>query len=663
MSSPSALFVRLRSLSPAAWAGLALFWGIALLYLETLDNGIAFYELHSDLVNHQRAQIGIRLANQPGYPLYTLLGMLWVRWSRLFLGWAMNPIEIFSLYSILWALGALALLYMLILELTERNWIIAALVTLLYAFSFSFWFYAVTTEKNTAGIFQIVAAMWAALRWERTGGDRPLLLLALLTGFALAHVVTGVLIALAFLVVLYPKERPQPGLAWRAALWSILPLISYAYVLVQGHLHPQWRGQGQQGVSTLAWFAHFLTNPDARELLAQGLSLEWPAELVARLTNELTLAGLLLGLLGIVWLGRRRGSFLSLALVGYVIFAYFNRYGSWVEILMPAFPLLSIGIAHAAHQVWRWRSSWTAIGVVVGLTLLAGYQIVRNYPIADQRDKGGDSGLDLARAILADAPPLHARIIITFDEALSLEYLTRVWGERGDILFEPPQNFAWDDPKPFYVTRNAAWVVLRDLPPAVHLSSAGATLIEVRDGPGRGLPASARPLLFDFEGGLRLVGYGVTSSDALRIALYWQARTAMERDYSISVRPTRGGELIFVEGQLLLLDHAHPVWGFYPTSRWEPGEVVRDDYQIPLPADTIPDGIRIVVYYPLPDGFYEVGSLDLPLSINLQGESSSLLEKRAADMGSLAGLRSDLDTQWPQRSAMRAATKAVQPVW
>lgn len=85
----------------------------------------------------------------------------------------------------------------------------------------------------------------------------------------------------------------------------------------------------------------------------------------------------------------------------------------------------------------------------------------------------------------------------------------------------------------------------------------------------------------------------------------------MESDYSISIRPTRGGELILVGGELLQEDHAHPVWGWYPTSRWLPGEVVRDDYLIPdSPAH---DGLMVIVYWRINGGFENLGVASLSL--------------------------------------------------
>ena len=87
-----------------------------------------------------------------------------------------------------------------------------------------------------------------------------------------------------------------------------------------------------------------------------------------------------------------------------------------------------------------------------------------------------------------------------------------------------------------------------------------------------------------------------------QIALYWQTSQPLTEDYTISVRPLVNGQLIVSNGEAVIQDH-QPVWGFYPTSRWQPGSVVRDVYALSLPAEVTPDAIQIVVYKATDTGF------------------------------------------------------------
>jgi len=98
-----------------------------------------------------------------------------------------------------------------------------------------------------------------------------------------------------------------------------------------------------------------------------------------------------------------------------------------------------------------------------------------------------------------------------------------------------------------------------------------------------------------------------------RLSLYWRAAAKSDVDYTISVRPLQKGALITGgDGQPVIQDH-QPVWNAYPTSRWSPGEIVRDDYGLDLPGQAVPDGAQIVVYRVTAGGFENLGEATLSL--------------------------------------------------
>jgi hypothetical protein len=43
-------------------------------------------------------------------------------------------------------------------------------------------------------------------------------------------------------------------------------------------------------------------------------------------------------------------------------------------------------------------------------------------------------------------------------------------------------------------------------------------------------------------------------------------------------------------------DSLHPVAGWYPTSQWQAGEIVRDCYVIDVPAGSAPVAVRVALY-------------------------------------------------------------------
>lgn len=596
--------------------GGAVLLGALLLYLVTLDNGLTPRELQGgDLITHHHAQAELRLANAPGYPLYTLLGWAWFQAGRLIFSSLLNPIEILSLFSTIWGLGALLVFYLLLLEVTEENWIISGLCTLFYATTYFFWYYSVTTEEYTAGVLQSLLMILLAYRWERSGEDNHLLGIAFLVGLALANLVTVLLALPALLLFIF---RLQPGILRRkdliakSALLVFLPLLSYIYVYLQGAWHPEWRGRGEWP-STGAWFLHFLSTSQGRSELTWTLG-GIPPEVPRILVGELTLPVLLLGVGGIALLGRRRAGLLYGVLFFYALFTYIDRFGNWFQVVMPIYPLIVLGMAVLAHRLFRPSPNWARGLLILALVLLVANRLWLNFPAADQRDKPEDTGLDPGWAILKDEPPSGAIIGGRYDEILALEYLKGVWGERQDLEIMEPERFKnafYEEGRHLFLTREGANLVLPYLAAFPHLSSEGLTLVRLRKEANFIPPAISHPLNADYGGKLRLLGYDLLPSEkGLHLILYWQGLGKMESDYSISVRPTRGGELIFVGGELLQEDRAHPVWGWYPTSRWLPGEVVRDDYLIP--ARLLYDGLMVLVYWRTDGGFENLGAVTLP---------------------------------------------------
>jgi hypothetical protein len=143
-------------------------------------------------------------------------------------------------------------------------------------------------------------------------------------------------------------------------------------------------------------------------------------------------------------------------------------------------------------------------------------------------------------------------------------------------------------------------------------------LIRVIREPAETLPPDASLLNLSAGDGLALLGFAANSpapGQPWPVRLVWRADDAITHDWSVSVRPTAGGQPLAspVDG-IVQQDLAHPVHGAYPTSRWLPGEVVTDDYFFTLPSGPIPDGIQVVVYRVLPDGAFEnLAQLDVPL--------------------------------------------------
>ncbi len=633
----------------------------AILYLATLDDGLRPGELEGgDLITHQYAQVQGRPGNAPGYPLYTMGGWAWYRLGRLVLGPDHNPIQILSAYSTFWALVALWLLYRLILEVTDRsdggNWAVAMLVTAFYGTTYFFWYYAVTTEQYTSAVAWTLAIVYLAFRWERTRRHGYLQGIAILIGVGLAHMVTVLFVVpplLWFILGSSPRPRWRPRQALTLAALALLPLTAYAYVYWSGAAHPEWRGAGQWE-SNWQWFWAFLSTRQGRDELTWSLTPLLTPEFPSLAWREMTWPGLVAGLLGLAALGRRRAVALYGTLAIYIVFAWIDRLGNWYQVIMPAYAILALGIGAGAGWAWqraggpqrggepvggRGRAAPApprpgrrgASGAIVRLALVAAllglavYRGVASYGRADSSNRPHDTGLDPGWAILADEPPVGARVLGTHPEALALDYLTQIWGVRPDVrtvTSSEMRGLLAVGATPLAATDAALPIVAEEVSGDAHYSAWGGRLIGVSAAPATSLPAGGpawreQAWTHDFGGVLRIAG-GRARRDPARgegvVLLVWQALSRPAEDWSVSVRLTLGGE------EIAQMDRAHPVAGAYPTTRWSPGQVVGDGYPIKVPGDVVPDGVTVVVYRPLPDGtFLNLDVAWLPLEFGEAG--------------------------------------------
>jgi len=78
---------------------------------------------------------------------------------------------------------------------------------------------------------------------------------------------------------------------------------------------------------------------------------------------------------------------------------------------------------------------------------------------------------------------------------------------------------------------------------------------------------------------------------AVHLALYWQSVAKTESDYTVFVHLLDGG------GKVVAQRDAPPLDGAYPTSVWDPPEIVKDSYDLTIPADARgPFSVEIGMY-------------------------------------------------------------------
>jgi hypothetical protein len=106
-------------------------------------------------------------------------------------------------------------------------------------------------------------------------------------------------------------------------------------------------------------------------------------------------------------------------------------------------------------------------------------------------------------------------------------------------------------------------------------------------------PVPQHPRADNLGGLVTLLGYDLNlEADALNVTLYWRCDARLPADYTtfVHVRDV-GGQ----PGAIVAQMDRPPADGAYPTSLWEPGEIIRDAVRVPTPAQVPPGEYEIIV--------------------------------------------------------------------
>lgn len=637
------------------WGGLLLVLAFAFIYALTLDTGLQPYELHGgDLITHQYAQVQARPGNAPGYPIYTIGGWLWFHtWHRLLntLGQLYpNPMPILSSYSTLWALIALWLLYAILGHLLGKNrqpWLATLFCLLLTSFfgvTYFFWYYATTTEQYSSAVAQTLAIVYLYLLWDADPTRRSRLYwLAFLCGISLAHMLTVALIVPPLVGVVLWRDRSLLR-SPRAIIFSIvaaaLPLASYAYVYLRGALHPAWWGRGHWA-SPQEWFWAFVSTAQGRDEMAWAFEPGRPFfgnGFPETIWQELSLPLLTLGLVGIARLPRRHAFLLYGTLLLYFIFCWLYRFGNWFQVILPAYPLILLGIV-PLYQSLQGNTTVARLGrffVLAALTFTIVWRIEQSLPAANSRHRAEDTALARAAILLDQQLPEDARLFAAVDDTLALSYLTEIWGIRPDIktLNSRDANDDLLDGGTVYATFDATPALVSELTITPTRDGFSPDWIELENpASGETLPISTTTL-YTITPDLLLATYSTKLSPTgnplspptepgIDVMLVWHLPTGIwPANLSISLRPTYQGAPIIdpATGQPIQQDTARPLNGLWLDQPIAPSSTsptaIHDPYRLPQPA-ALPnraDGLLLILYTQNDSGFTNIAEIPLPLN-------------------------------------------------
>ena len=649
-------WTRLYPNSRAVWVAVAVLLA-GLLYLstfQTIINGSG-HPYTTDVGEHQNALPRWGLIHHSGYPQWSALGALFVTVLRLF---GVEAAAAATLWSVFWGLVTVALLVLMAFDLAVPG-PFAALGALAVAVTTSMWVDASVAELHTMTTALTVATLWLALRFGRSGARADLLWLVFVFSQGIFHQRSNVLLAPAVLLLVWPHFVDifrMGGRTWLVIIGiALLAPLTYLYLPLRVWTGADWVF-GSPGTWDGFWSLFF----DNRADRVFDLQTDWIARLrttLSILNDDLWLPLLAAGLLGL-WLpaveafadrarpsgdrvpwSPRHGLLISLGLTAawipnllLTVLIWRNRVtDGQLAAKLPV--LLLAGLGLALILAWLWRRLPVAgllVAAALSVALVFWSWQTRPFVLSITRD-------DSSQAIVAAVDrvtPVTGRVT-TVQVPWGTDYWTLTYEQkfggrlqglnlvdhnarpqdivaRGDRLLVPDQTLRIF-PLSYFEER------LRPL----YLSSAAPGVIELSPEPiiDEGALSDVERLDFDLENGVRIRGTEATwiGDDRIMLTIYWQADRPVDGDYStavhlVAVDPPAGEADILAQA-----DRAHPVDGWYPTSRWRAGEIVRDMVLLDVPEGSHPAAIRVAMYRSDP----ALGFLNTPwLSLSVPEQSA-----------------------------------------
>lgn len=572
------------------------------LYVWTLAPTI----LPADSGEFQLVSHVLGIAHPPGYPLYTMLGKLSTLIPLRDVAYRVN------LLSALTSTLTLLVLSRAVRRLTGSNlagWIAAATLGV----APTFWAQATTANIRSLTALFVALQLCTLLTYARTKSARDLVAFAVALGLGITHhssLIPLVLPYLLFLLLSDPGLLHQPRAWIKPVLAFLLSLCVLLYLPVRSMMGAAFDPQPIRSLP--AFLEHVL----ALGFRGDMFYFVQPMAVLARLrvlwnilTFEFGLTWLLLGMMGAASLLVRRPRELLLCggvFVMNALLAVTYRAPQTVEYLMPAYVALALISGYGVWDLAGWLASrrLSALAWAVAL-LLPAVMLVRNYPSFRLLSQD-DSTREYAESVLQGAPR-EAQVLANWHFATPLWYLQYVENLRPDVevTYVYPEGAepiaeTWLRRLQDSATQRPT-IVTNQYPefatvPFSYQPLGGAYLVQT--GPAYEIPSAVHPLQTLFDGRIQLVGYelaaaALSPADSLTVRVYWKPAVKLERDYSFFVHLVDASGVPLGQG-----DTTHSA------ARYEVGQVLLDEYHIPLLPTIRPARYRVIagVYITLAEG-------------------------------------------------------------
>ena len=605
-----------------------------ILYLSTAQMHIngSSHPFATDVGEIQNALPRWGTIHHSSYPLYSATGSLFVT----VLGWVgIEAAASTSIFSSLFGAITIGLIVLLAIEIGISG-PSAAVGALAVAVSTSIWVDASIAEVHTVTLAFSAATLLFALRFGHTGTRIDLLLLTLFFTQAVAHQRSVILLAPAVLILIWPYWREIFRNIPAVLLVTLLAPLTYLYLPLRAWMGADWIF-GDPGSWDGFWTLFFDNRAD-RVFEMQNSLIEWwdrTNMAVNLLADDLAWPLLFVGLIALLGMmfdkkkWRFGLAFTSVWVINLMLTVLIWRgqvEDAQLAAKLPVLIMAGIGLAFFLDWLKQYsRRLGAAATIMLVLILITWAWQARNFTLSITRDRSVESIITTVERVKPFEDGRRTTIStpwgrdfwgLTYAQAFrnQLQNLNLVDHNanpreivtRGDHLLAPLETF--------YVFPLAWWEEF--LGQSLYLSTAAPGVVEMSLTPP--ILADDVPLEIDFDLGngirIRSVSVDQIGDQQVQIIIYWELLEPITEDYSVAVHLVAQDP---PQSDLDVLDQAdnnHPVEGYYPTTHWQTGEIVRDDYLIDIPAESEPIAIRLAMYRTDPEeGFINTPWLSLPV--------------------------------------------------
>lgn len=398
-------------------------------------------------------------AHPPGYPLYSLLGYVWIHVFQIGpIAWRMN------IFSAIWASAALVVLYHLI-KLITKNTIAAIIGALTLATSYAFWEFGMVAEVFSLHLFLSLLFLWGAVSFYYTRNQNYLYVSVLTFSLEIAHQhmiilwlpgVLYILIASKFWKVFTKK------FILISLLLSFIGPLFYIYLpLSVTYIHNYYWGDP---LSLRGFLDIFLRRQYGTfNIVAEGSSLQGierlryiPIYTLFTLFN-FSIPGVVISIIGSVYLLLKKfhltvgllinffvSGILFLIYAGLEIGGLFNL-GAVEKFSLMSLSLIGLFIGIGIHRIFTLASDKFRPAFVLISFLLPLYLLISHWPTLNLRNYW--EGWYLGRDTLAFIPPQSVMSFLGDSQVFNTRYVQMVEGFRKDdvLLATSPFEITYEN--------------------------------------------------------------------------------------------------------------------------------------------------------------------------------------------------------------------------